>query len=1151
MQDRHSPEERHALLTRLFVEASELAGAERAAFLERACAGDAPLRAELDELFQGAGQRVSLLDETDTQARAGGLLGLLADAEERWIGSEIGGCRIVEFIGAGGMGAVFRARQSQPPRDVALKLVRSASFGESALRRFEVETQLLAHLQHPGIAKVHSAGVHVQGPLRVPYCVLELIEGGRSITSYARQQRLDVRASVQLFLQACDALQHAHEHRVIHRDVKPENLLVDAAGRVRVIDFGIARALTGEGLASSRTRTGQLLGTPAYMSPEQLGARHDELDTRADVYSLGVVLFELLAGRLPIEVEGLSFVELSRRILEEEPLRLSTLRKSLRGDLETIVEKALSKDPLRRYGSAGALAADLRRFLFDEPIAARPATAMYQLSKFARRHRGLVGGAVVGLAAMVVAAAFAVSSAWRALDARDAARQSAYDANLGAAASAIAHFEFNAARRRLDAAPPELRGWEWDYFDARLDDASLTIPLGSAQLSSSGVRDLEFVPDARGDEALVAALSQAGADGDLGIVRRFDPESGALLAQFEHGPLPEQWSAIAAERVWHTAQGGRIEQQSLDDGRTLASHSFEALRAYAGRYQIAAFDEARCVVTRRLGSASFVIDLARGTCDSLAELPERPSELALRAMTRAGDAVVSFGTQVCVAPMRSGEPRLCIERPGEPILAFAIHPDGERYFAASQDGGLLVFRCARGVLELERRVEAHTDAVLCVEISRDGQFVATGGKDRAVRVWRADTCELVTTLAGADAAVTQLAFSSDARKLAASGGERGLLVFDEPTITDPRVLRGANGYVYALALAPDERLVASGDWGGDLCLWDRESGALVARRALGARSARFSCLAWSPDGRRIAAALCNSIEGHAIALLELASPDPPRRTALVKGRPPLAIEWIDEQSVVVATPEALELRRGSDGTLVRDLELRNTAPLSATWSLRWQIALAPDRRTFAAALPTGAIGLWSAPDGTWLRTFEAHNGPAHAVAWSSDGARLATAGADGLVCVFDPRDGRRLAELRGHASAVFSVSWSPDGARLYSGSDDDTLRVWDARTGHELAPLVGHADYVFNVVCASDGRLVSSSGDRTLRLWDHRPRAEVLRAVQARRDGTAQLEPLVARWCADGDLLAAFERARSDATLAPRERELAAQLVVERAARPR
>ena len=329
--------------------------------------------------------------------------------------STIGRYRIIRLLGEGGMGAVYEAEQDQPRRTVALKVIKSAWADRELLRRFELESQTLGRLHHPGIAQIYEAGTAETGFGSQPFFAMEIIHG-RPLIEYAAAKHLNTRQRLALMIQICEAVEHAHQRGIIHRDLKPGNILVEESGQPKILDFGLARVTDGDMQATRQTDMGQLLGTLAYMSPEQVSANPLALDTRSDVYALGVILYELLAGELPYETSRHVY-EVVKTIQEVDPKPLSSINRAYRGDVETIVAKALEKDKTRRYGSAAELAADIRRYLEDRPIAAKPASTRYQLRKFAQRNKVLVAGIGAVFLTLVVGV---VASTWEAVRARRA-----------------------------------------------------------------------------------------------------------------------------------------------------------------------------------------------------------------------------------------------------------------------------------------------------------------------------------------------------------------------------------------------------------------------------------------------------------------------------------------------------------------------------------------------------------------------------------------------------------------------------------------------------------------------------------------------------------------------------------------------------------
>ena len=337
--------------------------------------------------------------------------------------------RIIRLIGAGGVGKVYEAEQEHPRRRVALKLLKPSAAARDTLRRLRYEAEVLGRLQHPGIAQIFESGTIDGTRHGRPYFAMELVGGPDgaeplTVTAYAERQRLDVSGRLEVLARVADAVHFAHERGVVHRDLKPANVLVDEQGQPKVVDFGVARFTDADVRATTmHTEVGQIVGTLAYMSPEQAGGAASEIDARADVYALGAIAYELLAARLPVPVEALTVYEAVRAIREEEPRRLGCFDPALRGDVETVVGKALEKDKERRYATAAAFAADVRRCLDHQPVSARPPTAAYYLSKTLRRHRAAAWASCAVVAVVAGLTAYGAVHVARARGAADAAQE--------------------------------------------------------------------------------------------------------------------------------------------------------------------------------------------------------------------------------------------------------------------------------------------------------------------------------------------------------------------------------------------------------------------------------------------------------------------------------------------------------------------------------------------------------------------------------------------------------------------------------------------------------------------------------------------------------------------------------------------------------
>ena len=403
--------ERHRRATQHFLACSELPQELRADYLNEHLGDDPKLRESVEAMLRFESGHPAFL-ETDRPR--------LQARQDAAGPATIGAFRIIGRLGVGGMGTVYEAEQEHPRRRIAVKVLRGFST-PSMQRRFEFESELLGRLQHPGIAQVFEAGSAGtdEGPL--PYFAMELVRG-MPITQHAHAEGLSLQQRLELLCQVCAAVQHAHQRGVIHRDLKPSNILVDERGQPKVLDFGVARVTDADlQHATLRTDAGQVVGTLQYMSPEQASGDSSLLDTRADIYALGMLGFELLTGQLPYDVSRLTIAEATRVIREVEPAAPGELRAELRGDLETILLKALEKDKERRYASAADLAADIQRHLRHEPIEARPPSAAYKLAKFASRNRPLLAALIVIAASLITATAVSLNYAWSAEKQRDIA----------------------------------------------------------------------------------------------------------------------------------------------------------------------------------------------------------------------------------------------------------------------------------------------------------------------------------------------------------------------------------------------------------------------------------------------------------------------------------------------------------------------------------------------------------------------------------------------------------------------------------------------------------------------------------------------------------------------------------------------------------
>jgi WD40 repeat protein/predicted Ser/Thr protein kinase len=1139
----------------LFDRAVGLPPEEQAAFLDAACRGDPGLRAELESLLahdrrtQTAG---GWLESPLVRGPAGPPAGGAGPPPGGpGLPQRVGRYRVLRCLGEGGMGIVYEAEQDSPRRPVALKVIRPGLASPALVQRFAHEAQILGRLHHPGIAQVYEAGLAEDGR---PFFAMEFVRGLR-LDEYARRHGLDAAARAGLLARVCDAVQHAHDRGVVHRDLKPANILVDEAGQPKVLDFGVSRAagaglLTGAGL----TQTGQVLGTPNYMSPEQVAAEPAAIDRRADVYALGVVLFELLAHRLPYQLEHRPLAEAARLILEQEPPRLGALDPGLRGDAETIVAKALEKERARRYPSAAELAADLRRWLAHEPIQARPASALYHLRKFARRHRGLVGGVVATGAALLLGLVgtvlFAVGEARQRAEAEYHLRQATeekreaeikeYRARVAAAVGALSAHDVADAARQLRAAPEHLRDWEWRHLRSRLDDSSavIALPAGNSACLLGAPDRLQVVTFT--SERLRLTDLESGKPRTLPI----GPERGHLLgpAQTRHGLRVVVWvgnstvnlldeAGEVLRRVEIPGSNGPGPVVVSPDGKWLAS-----LRPDGEWYRLVFVDTTS-------GKHTVVRDAHRDEIWALTFSPDgtRLASAGEDRIARLWDPATGALLAACQGHTSK-------------ILGAAFSPDGARLVTASADATVRQWNARTGE-EVEAPYDRHLGEVVVATYSPDGQWVASAGLDRTIRVWRAKGRQDVAVLHGHTGGVVGVAFAPDGRRLVSqctesplSEGDGTVRVWEvDPTGTLP-VLRGHTDYVYPVTFSPDGRWIASGSWDGTVLLWDAATGEPCATLR---HPGIVPSLAYSPDGTWL---VSGNYKDDQLRIWDVATARVRKEIQGPAGVFRFVTVSPDGKRVAATAHEA-----GSAYHL-RVCDVESGEPLFTAKG--WALAYSPDGRWLAVRdVDEKTILLLDAGTHEKVARLTGHKQLIFAAAFSPDGRRLASCSKDHTVRLWEiapltrrspPGEGGQgrvsSRELRGHTDEVFAVAFHPGGTRLATGGRDRAVWLWDLARGEEVARLPGHRSYVWSLAFSPDGTaLASGSGDSTVRLWDTMP---LKTRYQARREAAAlrpEAERLVERLFRQkktaADVVAAL---RADGSLAEPLRRAALREVLRR-----
>jgi len=1071
--------ERHARVKQLYLACGTFDSTARARFLERECGADAGLRSQVEAMLDFDRRRPGFLEDG---LLAGGDLESrdpLASEPEVAVPRSIGRFRVLREIGSGGMGSVLEVEQDRPPRVAALKLLRADVGRRDARRRFELEAEILGRLQHPGIASIFESGTVETDLGPRPYLLMEKVSG-RSLTHHARARGLGMRARMELLARVCDAVQHAHQNGVIHRDLKPANILVDDGGAVKVLDFGIARLVDGDPRSTTmRTGEGQIVGTLAYMSPEQASGDPNAIDTRADVYSLGVLLYELLADRLPYDVSSRLLPEAVRTIQEVDPGPLSGIRPRLRGDVETIVTKALEKERDRRYASAAALAADIRHFLRDEPIEARPASRLYTLRKFARRNRALVGGTL----AVILALSLGLVSSLRLAHAEarqrakaealtQEARAEAYQSGMLAAQLAYEAGNWRGAITLLAALPEERRGWEWSalsgLLDRTLDELEVPDLLDAAWLDGQRV----LAVDARGE--IVVWNTVLGTS-----TRQAPPSPGARPLVLSHD----------GRSLASFAEGTLIVAPTLVDGPELRIPLPGVPTPGMGEPDAGYFDRGPCALFSPAGDrlalvmedgALYLADLASsGVLRRLGEAAGTTRNMCFSSDGRL--LVTTTPSRVWLWDVEHGTELWAIRKWNTKYYGLAFDERRE-LLIVGHDGGLSFYRLEDGGLEFswegQKLGTLDMHAPCRLEFDPSGARIGALFRDGSLRVLDAGTGESLVAIDRTGARLmADLAYAPDGKSLVTIDRFDGRVRLWEAEPW-PGLVIDTGLSVYPLAIAPDGTCLATGGWDGNVRLWDAVRGE--ARGVLPCHR-RVSALAFAPDSRTLA----SGIREGGLVLWDLESGEERARSKDILA------------ASVAYSPDGTRLAAGDTHGQVW---LLDAASLDVLWKLPIDeprvgaLAWSPDGRRLAAGSAFGLVVLLEPDSGTESTRFQGSRGGAQgyggvlSLAFSPDGQRLAGGWGCSDLVVLDLPDLRPSRALVGHAGEVFAVAFSPDGRRLASGGRDGILRLWDPESGALLLAAKGHRSYIYSLAFTPDGRRIATgSGDDTVRLWDSAP----------------------------------------------------------------
>jgi WD40 repeat protein/serine/threonine protein kinase len=1099
------------------------------------------LRAEVAELLAHDDRPAGFFRTVDFDA--GQVLSEhLRDPELLEMPIRVGSYRPMRVLGEGGFGIVYLAQQESPRRTVALKLIRPGLTSRSALRRFKYEAEVLGRLHHPYVAQVFEAGTaeveigawerapendstaadentraipqaapaHVRSE-RQAFVAMEYVPG-LPITRYARDRQTTVRDRVELMARVCDGVQHAHQKGVIHRDLKPANILVVVEGaetgiessekllstprasdetrsfnaHPKILDFGVARAADpGQGqMTTMQTGVGQLIGTLPYMSPEQVAGDPAELDTRADVYALGIVLFELLTGQLPFNVSGRPVAEAARMIQEAPLPRVSSFNRHLRGEIEVIIAKALDRDRSRRYQSAAELGEDLRRYLRGEPIAARRDSAFYVLRKQLRRY----------WAALAVATAFVVLLTLFAIHQSSQSARFSAVAHREAAAKEEALRAWSEAERERQRADENRAALAFELSISNIERGRLLTrmeKLGAAEdhlwreyFRNPGSRAadgamweffsrypvLRTIPYYEGEFAGVV-LSRDGRwcveSLRNGRIRCWDAPRRTCYAEIDAFDSPISVLEVSNDGEMLAAAGdGIIRIWRPSDGARLGE-----LRAHTGAVHSLDFSpDGRTLISGGADRSVRVWDLE--LMDERYSARFSRQQIYSVSCSRDGSsfAASSMDGAIIVRDLPSGRPTVSLSMPGAAAARDVLFLSNDQLVCAHSDGKLRVWDLAAA--DVVGEYETLGNAPASLVLGSDGRTLAIGGQE-TLEIWDADTWTRRVVLVEHDPGLFEVSISHDCREIATV--HTAQLRFWETSRNRGMLEAGGHkSWVFGLAVQPGGRLAATGDAGGRIYLWnpaDLTRVGWLARESITVRP-----LAFSPDGRQLAV----GVGSNAIEIWEVASRQM-RASFPFSGGSITSLEFSrDGQTLLVGSGGGrVCLLRAEDGSVVRDFENVPEHVSSATFS--------PDgTRVLAAGYFVPCIA-WDAQTGEQLAIRRSDVRNAWHVVCSPDGKTIATSVGRRSVELLHPETLSPVTTLLGHNYAIVDMKFSEDGRALVTGSADGTIQLWDIPTGNSLVTLDAGSGEVSCVAFLPGGQQLLSAGrDGHVRRWDLR-----------------------------------------------------------------
>jgi len=1034
--------------------------------------------------------------------------------------SNLGRFQIRRELGRGTFGIVYLAYDPGLGREVALKIPRTDALADPDQRhRFQREARAAAGLDHPNLVPVYEAGE--VGPvcyIASAYC------SGITLAYWLKQRDEPVpyHLAAELISVLADAVDYAHQRGVVHRDLKPGNILLQtmddaeateknrrgtpsstafsvASWQPKITDFGLAKFLLGEPGMSAATQTGAIVGTANYMAPEQAGGETRQVGTAADIYALGVILYELLTGRTPFQ--GDSVLEVLLRVRTEEPIAPGKLRQNVPRDLETICLKCLQKEPGKRYARASDLAQDLRHFLAGKPIQARPIGARERAVKWARRRptaAALI--AVSSLASVLLVAGLVAGIVYENLR-RMEVEQTAYYNAITSALHEISAANWGPAEELLEDCPERLRDWEWHYLQRRCHTPPIDpLPMGEHVSMTTGF-DLAFHPDSR-----LLAIPSAG-----NTIQVWDTSSGKKVATLRghtgrilsvaFSPDGRRLASTSEDRnvmVWDVSTA--LEKGEVQEPLFRCPHEESVIGvAFSPDNQRLASASAE---TDKPGEAK-VWDAASGKFlfsfpgqklpNRLVHLTFSPNSHWLAAGSENNNVVVYDVTtheKVCTLPGHT-----------EPVLNVTFSPDGRRLISAGWDRLVKVWDLgdgARGVLSPRWTLHNFTTGAWGMALSPDGSRLAIGAQtaDGNVRVYDLTTGQLLRTLRG-DYRVISVAFSRDGRRLAAVGHDRVVRLWDVTTGREVLHLDGHDDIVGQVRFSPDGQRLATASADGTVRVWDAspfQNTDPHIRTLGGPDDGEFFGIDFSPDPE--SPLLASASADGSIKLWNILTRQVVHAFSGREGAAALCVAFQPRNGSLLVSgsmDHTVKLWDTSTRTEVRRPDLTSFKVLDPT-SFKVMVrgvAFRPDGEAFAT-VSHQALQLWDARTGNQIFAQQVDQEHANGVAFSRDGRFLASVGHSGTAMVWDAT-GKQVSFFQGHERSVFCVAFHPEGEYLASGDSDRNVKLWKRATGEKICTLREHTDnesehthtdYVFGVAFSPDGKYLATASWKEVIVWD-------------------------------------------------------------------